>query len=135
MKKTIVRALALCLLATLLPGTMTTAFAATKQPRINIEGKTPYVGRGETIISVADMPEGAKLKSISSSDTEVLTVGKHDGFIGFGGLWMKPLKAGESKVTIRYACKGKAMARPVTQVSNESQQYIFRRHSRIVTEK
>lgn len=26
-------------------------------------------------------------------------------------------------------------ARPVTQVSNESQQYIFRRHSRIVTEK
>ena len=49
MKKTIVRALALCLLATLLPGTMTTAFAATKQPRINIEGKTPYVGRGETI--------------------------------------------------------------------------------------
>ena len=107
MRKSVVRMLAVCLLAMMLLGSMVPACAASKKPKLSIEGETLYVGRGETVITATDMPKGAKFNSISSSDTEVLTVGKHDGYDGFGGLWMKPLKAGESRVTVKYSYGGK----------------------------
>ena len=109
MKNKLLRLLSLCLLATLLVGAALPALAATKKPTMSVYGNALYVGLGKTVLDVDNMPEGAKYKSITSSDKKVLKVGRDDGFVGFGGLWVKPLKAGKSKVTINYTCNGKSL--------------------------
>ncbi len=99
MKKTLSRIVSLCLLLTLLAGIALPGFAAAEKVTIR-GGSVLWIGTGKNAVLLDNLPENAKSFKITSDNKAVLKVGKsgNDAF----GMWMKPLKAGKSKVTVTY---------------------------------
>lgn len=103
MKKKLLRSLSLCLLLTLLAGAMLPVNAATKP---SIVKSTLWAGVGKCALIVLNLPSDAKSFSVTSSKSSVVKAGcddKNDA----GSLWIKPLKVGESKITVKYETGGK----------------------------
>lgn len=102
----LLRMLSLCLaLMMLWAAAMPVSAESNAKPKI-ITGGIQWVGMGKGPVIISDLPDGAEIMSIKSSKPGVLKVGKGGG-IGPHDLWKEPLKAGKSKVTVKYKVNGK----------------------------
>ena len=102
MKNKLFRVLSLCLLAVLMVGAVLPAYAAAKP---SIRGtRVLWIGTGKCAVLLDNLPEDASDFKISSTKKSIIKVGKdsNDAF----GMWMKPLKAGNSTVKITYKSGG-----------------------------
>lgn len=95
MKKSVLRILSLCILAVLLSTAVIPVFAAEK-PSLSI--LTMWAGNGSQYMPVLNFPSNAKIVSVKSSKPEVLQAVKEDDT----HYMIQPLKAGKSKVTLKY---------------------------------
>lgn len=95
MKRNIMKITSLCLIVLLLSALATTAVAA---PKPQLPMRTFWAGEQTWGLQVEDMPEGAKIVSVKSSNPKVLKAyneGSEEGILFFD-----PLKPGKSKVTV-----------------------------------
>ncbi len=103
MKSKLLKALSLCLLLALLAGLAVPGYAATKPSIIT---STLWAGVGRCALIVLNLPEDAKAFSVTSSDKSIIKAGCDDRNDA-GSLWIKPLKAGKAKITVKYKSGGK----------------------------
>lgn len=105
MRKSLLKALSLCLLLTLIAGTALPGYAGGKA-KPTIVNSPLWAGVGKCAVLVQNLPSDATSFSITSKDKSVLKAGCDDKKDRLS-LWVKPLKAGTSKVTVKYKSGGK----------------------------
>ena len=82
------------------------AVPALAAPRPAIEPRTLWAGcEYYSGVDFVDMPESAKIVSIKSANKSVIKVVKEGS--GLYDHYLEPLKAGKSKITVKYKYKGK----------------------------
>jgi hypothetical protein len=106
MKSNILKMLSLCLLLALIFGACMPGLAENDKPALITGSGILWVGSGKCPVVAINLPENAKSFSVTSSKPSVLKVGKQKGF-GPYGWWMEPLKAGKSKITLKYKSSGR----------------------------
>ena len=104
MKNKLFKALSLCLLLALLAGMAVPGCAAVKP---SIVKSTLWAGVGKCALIVQNLPDGAKSFSVTSSNKNIIKAGCDDRNDA-STLWIKPLKAGKAKITVRYKAGGKS---------------------------
>ena len=104
MKKAFSRILTLCLLLCLLASVAAPGLAAAKP---TIANSTLWAGVGKSAVLVQNLPGNAKSFSITSSRKDIIKVGCGDRNDP-STLWLKPLKVGKSKITVKYKAGGKS---------------------------
>lgn len=104
MRNKLLKALSLCLLLALMAGLAVPGYAAAKPSIIT---STLWAGVGKCALIVQNLPSDAKAFSVTSSRKDIVKAGCDDK-ADAGSLWIKPLKVGKSKITVKYTSGGKA---------------------------
>ena len=103
MKNKLLKTVSLYLLLAILAGSAIPGVAAAKP---SIVKSTLWAGVGKCALIVLNLPSDAKSFSVTSSKPSVVKAGcddKNDA----GTLWIKPLKVGQSRITVKYVTGGK----------------------------
>lgn len=106
MKNRSTKVLALALLFVLIAGTVLPCFAAEEAPYLITGSGILYLTVGKCPVVIGNLQSDAKSFSVTSSKPSVLKVGKEDGF-GPISWWMKPVKTGTARITVKYKSGGK----------------------------